>query len=261
MNEVSKTVNFFWHGAALGQIHSACLLSFLRHGHRAVLHCYNVPQDLPDGVEVFDATRLMPISDLLADQASGSVAPGVDRYRYRIIQAGMGTYADCDMYLLRPLPDDDYLIGRQNSWGKEHSCNCAMLRYPADSALSKHLVASTMDETATLPWQSSRRRIFNAVRKRVGVPASVTTAPWGSWGPRLVSYWVDELGLRDMTQPIDIFYPLHYFSIDLLFEPGLRLVDLVTPRTVAVHLCHQMQSQRAVPQGSPMAEILQAGQK
>lgn len=253
-----RPVNFFWHGPRMGRVHAACLRSFLRHGHRVVLHGYAPPEDLPEGVEVFDAERLMPKSDLLFDKETGSVATGADRYRYRILKADLGDYADCDMYLLRPLPEDDYLIGRQNSWGREHPCNSALLRYPADSRLAEAMVETTRDATATRPWQSRKRHMFNAMLRLVGRAPSVTDGFWGEWGPRLLSHWVEELGLKDKTKPIDVFYPLHYFSTDLLFEPGLRLADLVTPRTVAVHLCHNMLGKRDPVPGSPLDEILRA---
>lgn len=254
----NQTVNFFWHGPKLGAVHSACIRSFVRHGHRAVLHCYAPPEDLPDGVALFDARQIMPLTDLISDVQTGSVALGADRYRYRMIRAGHGTYADCDMFLLRALPPDDILIGLQNSLDKPHSCNNALLRYPPDSLLAHELVKATMDEHATMPWRRRRRQMLNSVLRPLGLAPSVRDAPWGEWGPALVSYWVKELGLVSVCKPIDVFYPVHYFATDLLFDPGLKLDDLITPRSVAVHLCHKMLGGTAVPSGCPLDQILQA---
>ena len=61
---MSIDVNMFWHGRQLGVIHSACVRSFLRHGHTVTMHCYERPNDLPEDVRVFDAGKIMPLSDL-----------------------------------------------------------------------------------------------------------------------------------------------------------------------------------------------------
>ena len=52
--------NAIWVGRALGPVHAACLSSFVAAGHKTVLHCYELPKDVPAGVEIADARRLMP---------------------------------------------------------------------------------------------------------------------------------------------------------------------------------------------------------
>lgn len=254
----NQTVNFFWHGPKLGPVQVACIRSFMRHGHRAVLHCYTPPEDIPEGVALFDARQIMSLTDLISNTETGSVALGTNRYRYRMIKAGHGTYADCDMFLLRPLPPDDILIGLQNSVDKSHACNNALLRYPPASRLAFELVKATMKEQATMPWRRRRRQVLNSVLRPLGLAPSVRNAPWGEWGPALVSYWVKELGLVSLCKPIDVFYPVHYFGTDLLFDPGLKLDDLITPRSVAVHLCHRMSGGMVVPSGCPLDQIIQS---
>jgi hypothetical protein len=254
--QTDQTVNSFWHGPKLGDIHGACIRSFMRHGHHARLHCYTPPEDVPDGVEVFDARQVMPQSDLLKDGKTGSVALGADRYRYRLIEAGLGIYADCDMYLIRPLPKEDYLIGFQSDAGTLHAVNGALLRYQPSSGLSQALARCTMHEHATLPWKRRRRHVLNSFLRPFGLAPSARHESWGVWGPALLSYWIKELDLASLCKPIDVFYPLHYFMVDLLFDPGLRLEDLVTPRTVAIHLCHKMSGTKPIPPGCPMDQIV-----
>lgn len=53
------TINSLWIGKKLGPIHAACLRSFIRHGHDVVLHAYGKPDDTPEGVRLFDASKLM----------------------------------------------------------------------------------------------------------------------------------------------------------------------------------------------------------
>jgi hypothetical protein len=67
---------------------------------------------------------------------------------------------------------------------------------------------------------------------------------------------VKSLDLLPLCKPIDVFYPLHYNMVDLLFDPGLRLEHLVTPRTVAIHLSHKMSGKKPIPPGCPLDQIV-----
>lgn len=253
MNSHLPCINMFWDGPCLGEIHTACIRSFLRIGHHVVLHCYAPPGDLPDGVEIFDAKQIMPRSDLLVHRATGSVSLGSNRYRYRLIAAGMGIYADCDMYCLQPIFDMDYIFG----WEDAHFINGALLKYPSHSELAQMLV----DETQTKNYMtfSMGRGIKFPMdfRPTTDASLSISDAPWGVWGPKLLTRCILNLKLEHKAQPIDIFYPFHHRCTSLLFEPGLRIEDLATPRTQAIHLWHQAQDRRDPPAGSPLRQIIE----
>lgn len=254
MGNNQQTVNMFWHGPRLGKIHGACIRSFLRHGHPVNLHCYNPPEDVPHGVALFDASRIMPLSDLIAHRKSGSVALGTNRYRYRLLRAGCGLYADCDMYCLRPIPEGDYIFG----WEDSRGLNNAFLKYPPDCALALKLVAETANEFMIPPSLKPYRRGIMRLRRALGRPASVRHMRWGVWGPELLTHWVKSMGLQDKTAPIDHFYPLHFQNTDLLFEQGLRIEHLATPRTFAIHLWHKGLHDRPPPPSSPLHQIIEA---
>ena len=89
--------NAIWVGRALGPVHAACLSSFVAAGHKTVLHCYELPKDVPAGVEIADARRLMPESAIVCYSKSGSYALFANLYRLKILEAGLGLYVDCDV--------------------------------------------------------------------------------------------------------------------------------------------------------------------
>ena len=62
------TINAIWIGSRLGDLHVACLRSFLRHGHRVVLHVYDEPQDTPFGVALADASKFLPRSRIFRNR-------------------------------------------------------------------------------------------------------------------------------------------------------------------------------------------------
>ena len=64
-------VNAIWIGPELGQVYRACLSSFVRNGHRVVLHCYERPRDTPADIEFADANDLLPESRMVRHRKSG----------------------------------------------------------------------------------------------------------------------------------------------------------------------------------------------
>ncbi|MEM9249362.1 MAG: galactosyltransferase Lgt5 [Pseudomonadota bacterium] len=243
-------INAVWVGGPLGAIHAGCLRSFLRHGHRVTLHCYTPPEDLPDGVATYDASQLLPREDFIATD-NGSLALGSDRYRYRLIDAGFGLYVDCDVYCLKPVEDRPYIFG----WENFASVNGSILKYPPDSPLAVALRHATA-RTDFVPWWWRRRDRYRLeLRKRLGVPQSVASMPWGVWGPTLLTREVRRLGLESEAAPIDLLHPLQGNMWPLLFDPDLCVADLVTSRSEMLHLCKHMFGNRPLVAGSPLAEI------
>ena len=96
-------VHAVWIGGPLGSMHVACLKSFVRIGHRTVLHVYDDPTDAPAGVELADASKILPRERVVVHR-NGSYALFADIFRYKLLASGAEIYVDCDMYCVRPLP-------------------------------------------------------------------------------------------------------------------------------------------------------------
>ncbi len=91
-------VNAIWIGPELGPIHVACLHSFLRHGHRVVLHCYERPKDTPKHIEIADAAKLLPAERVIRYRRSGGLSLFSNLLRYELLKSGLGLYVDCDVF-------------------------------------------------------------------------------------------------------------------------------------------------------------------
>ena len=246
------TINAIWIGPILGSVHAACLRSFLRHGHEVVLHTFEAPQDLPAGVKLFDAERLMKRAEIFRHRKTGSFALASDIYRYRILKEGMGAYVDCDIFCLRPFEHQDYILG----WETDEVVNGAVLKAPHDSQLLDALREASENPFFIPPWVSRARRRLLQTRRLLGVPQHVASMKWGVLGPSLLTHCVKKLGLSDKVMPIDAFYALHFGQTPLLIEKGLSVADIVTPRSYAIHLANSKLNRVAPPKGSPMHEIL-----
>ncbi|AJY46563.1 glycosyltransferase [Martelella endophytica] len=249
-----RDINAFWYGPRLGPVHAACLRSFLKFGYRVRLHVYDPPEDVPEGVELFDAETLLPRADARPHKRSGSYAFASDIYRYRILQAGLGVYVDCDVFCVKPLPDTSYLFGFE----KEGRLNGAVLGAPADSEFVSYLNGVTRLRAFVPPWEKKKKRMKLGIRAKLGLSIDPSSLPWGAFGPALVTHAAQTLGLMGEAQPIDVFYPLHYDHLSLLTEPDLSLSDIVTARTTAIHLYNHKMSAADIPENSPLGEILRA---
>src|SRR5262245_19742574 len=122
------TINAVWIGPRLGPVHVACLRSFLRHGHRTILHVYEKPLDAPEGMDFMDANDLLPASQIIRYTRGGSLAIFSNLLRYEILRRGFGLYVDCDVFCLRPVEDADYIFGFESS----HSIGSSVLKLPRD---------------------------------------------------------------------------------------------------------------------------------
>ncbi len=247
------TVNAFWIGPELGPIHVACLLSFTRHGHRVVLHGYERPADVPKGVEFSDARLLLPESMIFRQVKTGSYAPFSDLFRYEVLAAGLGLWVDCDVYCLRPISDAPYIFG----WHGKNLFNTAVLKLPPDCPVLQDLCRLKLG-SYDLPW-AKRTSWTNSVRRLIRSPVPLAKINYLDLGPRAFTWLAMKHGIDRHAAPADVFYPLHFYYVGLLFEPGLSLTDITTRRSVAIHLYNekiQRDQLSRIPPKAPLAEIL-----
>ena len=230
------TINAIWIGSRLGELHVACLRSFLRHGHRVVLHVYDEPQDTPFGVELADASKFLPRSRIFKNQKKGldTFSAFSDLLRYEILRAGLGgVYVDCDVYCLKPFQDADYIVG----WEKDQQVNNAVLKLPSDCPALADLCAIKDVKNFIPPWYSFRRKLrYRAIQLLLGGRLPLERLPHPVLGPPMVTYYLRKHNLLSKVQPLDVFYPVSFYQTRLLLDPGLRIEDVVTPRTVSIHL-------------------------
>lgn len=247
-------INTFWIGQELGRVHAACLTSFLRHGHDVVLHSYGAPKDTPKGVRIFDASKLMSETEIITHKDTGSLAIASDIYRYRIQREGLGLYVDCDVYCVRPFIDQEYTLARES----DLRINPAILKLPQDCQLLKSILKCSEDRYFIPPWLSDKKQKKRKLQKILGFGKHVSVQEWGVIGPMLLTYWVGKMGLEHLVSAADVYSPMHFDMSSLLFERGLVVDDLITSRTLGLHLYNAKLKGREIVKDTPLYEILKA---
>jgi hypothetical protein len=247
--------NAVWIGNKLGPVHAMCFRSFILAGHRLRLHCFSPPSDVPDGVEIADARALMSEDRIVRYRKGGSYSLFSNLFRLMILKAGLGLYVDCDVFCLRPIPDNDYIFGFENS----EFLNGAVLKLPSDSEMMRGLSAIATDPDFVAPWFRPRKRAWLAFRKAMGFPAGIQIYRWGDLGPIATTYYARQAGVIGKAAPAEVFYPVSHDRAQVLLEPGLSLGGLVTDRTLTVHLYNEklraFLSQKPIPPDSPLGQM------
>jgi len=187
-----ETVRSFWLGDRLPPLVRACLGSFVRMGHRVELHSYQ-SLDVPDGVTLADAARILPAGALAPFR--GHIAAFADLFRYQLLHERGGWWVDTDVYCLTAT-----LPAVERAWAPEANgrINNAILKFPAGDP--------------------DCGRLLRLARERATEPNQ-----WDALGPALVT---EVLG-----QPLDPshggnrveFYPLHWLEAHYIWLPEYRV--------------------------------------
>jgi len=226
-----------WIGADLPPTAQACLRSFLRHGHRVILHSYRPLASLPHGVERRDAAEVLPQRAIVRHHRSGSVSLFSNYFRYKLAERVRGFWIDCDVYCVRPF---DFAWDTVFGWEDETQINGAVLRLVPGSPLQRDLVALFETPTARFPWFSPSQRLRARLRSLYYRKPQIALLPWGAAGPRALTWLVAKHGLHDQAQPTDVFYPVGYDGAANLRRAAFDVASATTERTVAVHLWNQL---------------------
>lgn len=251
--------NALWLGGKLGPLETACLASFVRHGHRVVLHVYDDVGGIPAGVETADAAAILPRSRIIRYKHSGgSLALFSDLFRYEILRRGKGIWIDCDMYCVRPVAGDSAHV---YGWESDTSINCAILGLPPGLPLLDRLADIFENPSPSWPWIGLKDRLALEARANAGETLTVGDLPWGATGPAALTYYLRDAGLAGHAAPRPVYYPLSWEQAPLLARTGYDVARVITPQTRTIHLWHSSLEYRVprIERGSALDRLYTTG--
>lgn len=245
------TIVSFWHGP-MSWLEILCITSFVRQGHRVEVYSYEPMESLPAGAEWRDAVNVLPQEKLVFYKGRGT--PGVfsDHFRYAALKAGLGVYADLDMYCLRPMAGPfDYLM----AWERPGSVNGAVLYMAPDAPLLADLISVFEEKQRPLlePHLPPLRRVEVAIRRLFGERVTPEHMQYGATGPMALTHFVAQHGLNARVLPSATFYPVPYEGIPALMKSGSDLDAAIRPETLGIHLWRSQLTDRGRA-GLPLPE-------
>ncbi len=259
-----------WIGGKPSIVALASMRSFTALGHPYTLYAYEPPEGLPAGVVLADAEQVLPraAAAYLLERRAASLVSNL--FRYARLRGG-GLWVDTDVIALRQLdfPEGELVFGRQDPT----QLNGAVLGAPAGHPLvaelhrrsstpwRSYLVAEAAQRTGRLPRPAgvARRAVGIA---RHGAAFALAEAPWGTFGPRLITQVAREQGLTGQAREMQAFYPIGHRDVDLLLAPARDGERLLGEEVFAVHLWNELLRRRAIvepPPGSLLERLLHPG--
>jgi hypothetical protein len=221
-----------WIGPALGAVERACLRSIVRWGHSLTLYCYREPAGVPEGAELRDAAEILP-EDQIIHHWSGSVSLFSNHFRYELQRRGLGTWLDCDAYLLRPLESEHpYLLAEfEPGW-----VSPGVLRLPPESPMLTPLLA-LFEQRTVPPWLPWRAKVAAYWRLARTGRSGLSHMPWGSAGPLALTHVARQCGLIGLAHPAAAYHPLPWQQADRIRHEPLEA--LIEPDTVSIHVWNE----------------------
>ncbi|WP_336067698.1 hypothetical protein [Nitratireductor rhodophyticola] len=253
-------INTLWIGGNLGAIEILSAQSFLEAGHDVVLYSFEEIKNAPTGVKNVDAEQIIrrEDADKLRYRKTGSYALASDYFRFLLQRKGRGAWADLDMVCLKPVSfEKDIVFGRESAV----YINGALLYAKPDHPVIEGAL-SFFAKDIIPPW--TRRRDANRLRLKswlLGKTIEPATLPWGTFGPKAITYLARKHDAFDMAEPEDVFYPIHFKDAPYLYDPSRSFEEFCTERTRTVHLWNEVLRSAGLkdarpPIGSPLAKLM-----
>lgn len=223
-------VHMFWRGP-LSLYEQACMVSFVKQGFEVAVYTYDVDLPLPAGVQRRDARTVLPEALSTAFTQGGlrhDPAAFSDLFRYEVLFAQGGLWADADMLCLQPVAAFAALEQRREgrplfAWEDEQIVNGALIMASPGCAVMRAL--------------ADRAREHNPHIER-----------WGEIGPHLITHYAQAHPEQVCLVASESFYPLHYSEMPVMLLGELyETAKLHCHNSLAVHLWNSFFRHYCVP--------------
>lgn len=144
-----------WVGPRLRWIEQLSMKTYLLNGWRYRLYVYDEPEGVPEGVEICDATAVMPRSAIFREgdgsgAHKGSLGAFSDLFRYALLTRIGGLWTDTDVVNLRAFePAGQRLVCSEWTDAGLIGPNGAMMAAPANDPMQRQALAAAEEVLAT----------------------------------------------------------------------------------------------------------------
>lgn len=171
---MNKPVFTFWYGGDLGQLHLACIRSWLRCGHAVSLYSYESVNNVPDGVQLCDASSIISdeyFKDLIplirTERASWQPIVSLsDLLRMKGMELGLGCWLDTDVFLFEPVPyqkDKLHLAWEQTAFWQRKKVGVSIMYIPANNPMVADFLRVLSAKDLMPNWLGFRRKYIKTL--------------------------------------------------------------------------------------------------
>jgi hypothetical protein len=232
--KIDYQIGALWMEGRLSFLEQLCLKSFVDAGHHVVLYHYGPLFGVPDGIELKDANAVLPRTNFLKHERTGSPALHSDLFRYKMLeQNDCMTWADTDAYCVKTFETPN---GHFYGWESEKHINGGVLGLPKDSDTLRELLEYTTDEFAIPSWYGPEYERELEEKKAAGNPVHASEQPWGVWGPHAVTHFLHKTGEAKYALPQEGLYPFLYKDRRNMLKRNFDTTGIITDNTYSIHL-------------------------
>lgn len=224
-----------WMEGPLSYLEVLCIRSFIDAGHEVVLFHYGPLSNVPNGVQLEDAARIMARGENdLVHKRTGSFALQSEAFRYRMLASeGDMIWADTDAYCLRPFESKTgYFLG----WETMRYISAGVLSLPQGSETLEALLSLTSDPYPIPTFYGPDYEQELIAARESGTPLHVTKQPLGVWGPHALTHFLQQTGEDIYALPCEALYPFSFGDRRQMLRRGFNADDLITNDTCSIHL-------------------------
>jgi len=167
MKKNNEIIQGLWIGKSLSLMERLSLNSFLARGHAVHLYAFATMRDVPEGVVVKDANKMVPKETIFKYKrkvGKGSYAGFSNLFRYKLLLDKGGIWSDLDVVCLKQLD-----FGNEYVFATEHNVNggtkicAAIIKAPAGCELMEacYREARQMDP-GSLRWNQMGSDLLGA---------------------------------------------------------------------------------------------------
>ena len=255
-------IQSLWIGNSLTQIEQVALSSFLKNGHHFHLYVYQDVANVPDGVILKDANKIIKEKEIFTYKESGwgngSYAGFADWFRWELLSQKGDFYVDTDIVCLKPFDfTETQIFGMQDN--SDLSVCPAVIKFPARSKICRYLAKkcynpgfSTAAELIKMTLSPKKRtfkerknHLLKAIKSMKNVLSlskreSRALILWGeAGGPKGFTKALKKFKLLDLTKSVHYFYPVHYNNFKTIFDETFANKIKLLEKSYAIHLWNE----------------------
>jgi hypothetical protein len=229
-----EPIQMLWVRGELSRMERLSVRSFIAQGHPVHLYSYAPARDLPLGVQIFDAAEIVPEhlapASPVTPFAKGSMGSFSDYFRYSLLLARGGWWADMDIVAIRPWHFvAGVLTASTEEPGYGRVANTCVMRFPAGHPLMRGCLTefekfdvreSNISQTGPL--------LLHRIMDRLGLasamvaPSVFCPVPWNAGWQFVRPLWrrftFDEIKQRIRRPHLSMRFRRHTVAIHLWNE-------------------------------------------
>jgi len=216
-----ERIGSLWVGNKLSNLELLSINSFIMNGHPYHLYVYEEIENLPSGVIIEDANRIIKEKDIFRAPGSngrpGSLGAFSDYFRFKMMQLDGGYWVDTDIVCIRPFDfQSEYIFAAENTHRGEQEATSGVQRFAKNSDALKFCVdyCESFEDKSNINW--------------------------GDIGPSLVRTTIKNYKLEEYVKDYKVFMPINWWEI-------AKLVNInedfqIQPDIYAIHFWNDIWS-------------------